>query len=718
MSFHHNKKALLLLLFLAVLLMLTGCSCSHKDAALINVREATCTENGYTGDRYCAKCETVLEQGQSLDLLPHQPSETVNFVPPVCAQDGYTGDKYCVVCGAVCVQGISIPALGHSPDSFPTNTSTPTCTENGYTGDILCRVCGEVCTAGEIIPAAGHTAAEARLGVTDVTCTADGYTGDVLCTVCNAVLEAGETLPAPGHTPNDQLIGAQSATCYNDGYTGDIRCTKCKLVIEAGVSIPKVDHQPGNPVGAKAADCVTAGFTGTRTCTYCGLQLDAGTVIAPLGHTPSVGNCEEDKQCTSCGETIKGSSHSYKVATATEPAQCVLCGDTWGEPLTIPFYCNGEVVAAAKHLIPSDLLSRYFTEETYYLRTEEEAIDHYSSTERVMAIYDDGKDVLLTSDSGFYFGNVENATTTRLYAFLDTDLGIYNSSSGYVSLTVYKSPGGYWIAMPEQQIFIDTANEKLYMMKTKKGSYFASMNDRYVAYQEQEGLLLIDRNSCEAQFLPLKGITHIPYFNTDGMAVMKINGSPAIHYYYTWNNACAQLVSYSPNVVYVDDTAIMVEEEFSFNKIQNGETVWKIKKKDIALDQSVRQTHFQTGVLWQYGNESSHYSTFLVPKEQPLLTYDMGAPENEKVDNAYFVGWSGRFSDCHNYDYTDHSIDHKSVFDHISMKVYALTKYHRSNRIYNQTHVLWDRNLQQDMGGDYGVYTFHTKTYNQRNIIQ
>ena len=480
-----------------------------------------------------------------------------------------------------------------------------------------------------------------------------------------------------------------------------------------------VQHTPAERSGVLAPTCTESGYTGDILCADCNMQLEKGEAIAPLGHVYSNENCAEDKLCTRCNETIKGFSHNYSVATAETPATCIVCGNTWGKPLTIPFYCNGEVVAAAQHLIANDLMSQYFTEETYYLRTEAEAIDYYSSTERVMAIYDDGKDVLLTSQSGFYFGKVENPTTTRLHAFLDTDLGIYNSSSGYVSLTVYKSPSGYWIAKPEQQIFIDTVNEKLYVMKTKEGSYFPSMNDRFVAYQEKDGLLLIDRNSCEAQFLPLTGITHIPYFNKDGMAVMKINGSPAKHYYYTWNNACAQLVSYShyPYVVYVDDTSIMVEEEFTFNKIKNGETVWKIKKKDIVLDQSVRQTHFQTGVLWQYGNESSHYSTFLVPKEQPLLTYDMGAPENEKVDNAYFVGWSGRFSDCHNYDYTDHSIDHKSVFDHISMKIYSLTKYHYRNRIYNQTHVLWDRNLQQGMGGDYGVYHFRTKTYNQRDIV-
>ena len=496
-----------------------------------------------------------------------------------------------------------------------------------------------------------------------------------------------------------------------------LTCLSGHLFYAAGEG---VQHTPAERSNAVAPTCTESGYTGDILCSDCGAQLEKGEIIASLGHEYINKNCADDKLCTRCGETVVGFSHSYTVATAQTPAACTACGCTWGKPLTIPFYCNGEVFAAARHLIANDLLSQYFTEEEYYMRTDPEAIDHYSSVERVMALYDDGKDVLLTSDSGFYFGKVENVTTTRLYAFLDTDLGIYNSSSGYLSLTVYKSPGGYWIAMPKQQLFIDTANEKLYVMQTKEGTYFPSFNDRYVAYQEKDGFLIIDRNSCEAQFLPIKDIQRIPYFNQNGVAIMRTGGATGEHYYYTWNNACAQRIGYEsyPYVVYADDTAIMVEEEFSFVKIVNGEKVWKIKKKDVSLGQGVYQSHFQTGVLWQYGNNSSHYYTYLVPKEQPLLTYDRGAPENEKVDSADFVGWSGRFSDCHNYDYTDRSVDHKSVFDHISMKVYSLSKYHHRNRIYNQTHVLWDRNLKKEMGGDYGVYHFRNKSYNQRNIVK
>ena len=59
-----------------------------------------------------------------------------------CTEDGYTGDEVCTVCGETVKQGEVIPALGHKTELR--NAKEATCTEDGYTGDEVCTVCGEI----------------------------------------------------------------------------------------------------------------------------------------------------------------------------------------------------------------------------------------------------------------------------------------------------------------------------------------------------------------------------------------------------------------------------------------------------------------------------------------------------------------------------------------------------------------------------------------------
>lgn len=45
---------------------------------------------------------------------PHEATEVQNVKEATCLEDGYTGDTVCTACGAVIARGESIPALGHS----------------------------------------------------------------------------------------------------------------------------------------------------------------------------------------------------------------------------------------------------------------------------------------------------------------------------------------------------------------------------------------------------------------------------------------------------------------------------------------------------------------------------------------------------------------------------------------------------------------------------
>lgn len=115
--------------------------------------EPTCTVAGH----YVFKCTVG---GETYDEYPeatgHTPAdELANVKAATCTEPGYTGDVVCSVCGEVITPGEVIEAKGHTPVDAG-NAKAATCTEPGYTGDTKCSVCGETVTTGEVIPATGH----------------------------------------------------------------------------------------------------------------------------------------------------------------------------------------------------------------------------------------------------------------------------------------------------------------------------------------------------------------------------------------------------------------------------------------------------------------------------------------------------------------------------------------------------------------------------------
>lgn len=57
--------------------------CGHGEFTVVNQKDATCTEEGYTGDKKCNICGEIIEKGSSIAKVPHKYSNGV-----------------CTVCGA------------------------------------------------------------------------------------------------------------------------------------------------------------------------------------------------------------------------------------------------------------------------------------------------------------------------------------------------------------------------------------------------------------------------------------------------------------------------------------------------------------------------------------------------------------------------------------------------------------------------------------------
>ena len=146
----------------------------------VEVKDATCTENGNKEYWYCSGCGKFFSD-----------YDATTEIDPV------------------------IEATGHSYEAVVTD---PTCTAGGYT-TYTCSVCGDTYTADET-EATGHSY---EAVVTDPTCTAGGYT-TYTCSACGDSYTANET-EATGHSWDEGTVAA-AATCTEEGvktYT----CTVC-----------------------------------------------------------------------------------------------------------------------------------------------------------------------------------------------------------------------------------------------------------------------------------------------------------------------------------------------------------------------------------------------------------------------------------------------------------------------------------------------------------
>ena len=264
---------------------------------------ATCTESGvktYT----CSRCgDTTTE---IINATGHQ-TEVQNAKEATCTENGYTGDTVCTVCGETVAKGEVVKATGHQTEVQ--NAKEATCTEDGYTGDTICTVCGETVAKGEVIKATGHNFVDGSCTIcgeedpdynpepeytyTDTvvppTCTEQGYTLHT-CNEDASKSYKDNYIDALGHDYGDGVV-TTPATCTESGvktYT----CSRC------GDTTTEIINATGHQTevqNAKPATCTEDGYTGDTVCTVCGETVAKGEVIKATGHN------FVDGSCTICG---------------------------------------------------------------------------------------------------------------------------------------------------------------------------------------------------------------------------------------------------------------------------------------------------------------------------------------------------------------------------------------------------------------------------------
>lgn len=111
-------------------------NCNHPNTEIRNQKPSSCSQAGYTGDTYCKDCGIKLATGMSeggkghMDLdgnnecdscgerfeCTHANVTTKNMYPSSCTEHGYTGDKVCADCQTIIGKGEQLPLVHKDGD--------------------------------------------------------------------------------------------------------------------------------------------------------------------------------------------------------------------------------------------------------------------------------------------------------------------------------------------------------------------------------------------------------------------------------------------------------------------------------------------------------------------------------------------------------------------------------------------------------------------------
>jgi len=315
---------------------------NHLFVEVINKKDATCGEDGYTGDTYCDSCKKTIQPGEVIPATgEHQYTVEVegSRTDATCMAEGKVTMK-CSGCGDTQEKTLEINRLNHTGNSHIENAREATCGEDGYTGDAVCE-CDATVKKGEVIPATGehqytvevegsrvpstcgvagkltmkcanctstqdqeleldpenHSGGTEVRGAKEATCAADGYTGDTYCLGCEKKIETGEPISATGeHKHIIEVEGSRvPATCKTQGSVV-MKCNGCNDTKTEVLPLDPANHEGGTELrGAKEATCFEDGYTGDLYCLGCETVLEEGEAI-PAGHVDE----DRDGVCDNC----------------------------------------------------------------------------------------------------------------------------------------------------------------------------------------------------------------------------------------------------------------------------------------------------------------------------------------------------------------------------------------------------------------------------------
>jgi len=232
----------------SVSITITRSECDHTHTEIRNQREATCKEEGYTGDTYCKDCGEKLAAGTTIEKKPHKVG-----TPATCVSKAV-----CSVCSETFGE---VDATNHVHTTVK-NRKEATCTQTGYAGDTYCTDCDKLLSTGKELAALGH---DYKATVTKQPTTTEEGIRTYTCTRCNSsYTESIAKLPEEKHTHNYTGSITKEATCTEAG----VRTYTCSCGDSYTENIPATGHSYVSKV-TKAATTTEEGIM-TYTCSKCG----------------------------------------------------------------------------------------------------------------------------------------------------------------------------------------------------------------------------------------------------------------------------------------------------------------------------------------------------------------------------------------------------------------------------------------------------------------
>ena len=322
-----------------------GCSrCNHTEGGAVIAKtdhtwdagtitkEATCTVKGKKTFRCTAEgCDAIRTEETALNPEKHVNKEVINTKEATCTEAGYTGDTYCKDCKKTIATGTETETLGHDMTKTVSERVEPTCHSEGKEAVIGCSRCNHT-EGGAVIAKTDHTW-DAGTITKEATCTVKGKK-TFRCTAegCDAI-RTEETALNPEKHVNKEVINTKEATCTEAGYTGDTYCKDCKKTIATGTETEALGHDMTKTVSERVEPtCEAEGKEVVIGCTRCD-YTEGGAVLKAVGHIWDEGKVTKEPDensegvktytCEKCNKTKTESIPKKDSTQKPQPSQPV-----------------------------------------------------------------------------------------------------------------------------------------------------------------------------------------------------------------------------------------------------------------------------------------------------------------------------------------------------------------------------------------------------------
>ena len=211
----------------------------HLHSEIRDKKDATCKDEGYTGDTYCTDCGKKISSGQTIAKTDNHNWNTGEITTSPTCKDTGVKTFTCTICGNTKTETVK-KTTKHLHTEIRNKKDT-TCKDEGYTGDTYCTDCGKKISSGKsIAKTETHSYDDGKI-TTKPTCTKRG-TKTYTCTICGNTKT--ETVKATGHSFGEYKV-VKKPTATKDGLKSRT-CTVCGKVESVRIAKTTSDKQNAN----------------------------------------------------------------------------------------------------------------------------------------------------------------------------------------------------------------------------------------------------------------------------------------------------------------------------------------------------------------------------------------------------------------------------------------------------------------------------------------